>query len=123
MHVPISEVANRMANTPDAAPTMAAKRLVSLRRPIRAKMPARPRGTAAAISATPVQWHFIGTVLPSAVVSVLPCDSQSVKTGAIANTNARTIIAMPRTLVISPSTLNIVSGGHSRTVMTPSYQS
>jgi hypothetical protein len=62
------------------------------------------------------------TVLPSAVVSALPCDSQSVNAGAIANTNAQTIMTIPRT-VFTLSSLDdyVVAGGHSCTVITPAY--
>ena len=58
---------------------------------------------AAATSATPAQWHFMDTLLPSAVASALPCDSQSVNAGAIANTNAARIITTPRTVFMTSS--------------------
>jgi hypothetical protein len=71
---PIRRVGNRIAMTPDAAPTIPAMRVVSRRRERIAAIPAIPSGTAAPIAAMPAQWHFIGTVLPSASVSALPAD-------------------------------------------------
>jgi len=59
---------------------------------------------AAATSAMPAQWHFMEMLLPSAVVTILPCDSQSVNAGAIANTSAMRTMTTPRIVFISSST-------------------
>src|SRR5512139_3003748 len=53
------------------------------------------------MAAMPAQWHFIGTVRPSASVNALPADAQSENAGTIAIANAMTIITAPKNLFTS----------------------
>ena len=96
--VPISVLGNANAKAAPAIPITPRYENVSLRRANTIPTPAPAIGMAAPISATPVQWHFMGVLVPFARVVMEPDAWQSVKCGTTAIAIARAINAAPKYL-------------------------
>ncbi len=69
---PISLLGSKITKTPRMIPMMPSWNKLLLRRETAIRAPNANSGTPTAISATPVQWHFIETWAPVLVVKYFP---------------------------------------------------